>query len=267
MYISFFQTANSRSGFSDYKVMSHMEWTDKSGTAQVSDIVLTISNWHYNRDTLKDAVAPYCKLENVMVTLKLSSSVFEPPTAPTGGVTADDPEPPATEETSSNSGDKTFVSSDGDVYYFDRNGCIIPYVAFHQLLANEEFAKYLEEVKVRYDSKFGPEKKGPSTPPPVPSEDLAKIREEKKRKLAMLYGRNRKRPAINFADDDDVNCVGDKKGDDDDVDDDDDDDNDDDGKNQKPNSPISSQYPDEYPFEPEPETSATKAGRKRGQKK
>jgi hypothetical protein len=247
-----------------------MEWTDKSGTAQVSDIVLTISNWHYNRDTLKDAVAPYCKLENVMVTLKLSSSVFEPPTAPTGGVTADDPEPPATEETSSNSGDKTFVSSDGDVYYFDRNGCIIPYVAFHQLLANEEFAKYLEEVKVRYDSKTGPEKKGPSTPPPVPTEDLAKIREEKKRKLAMLYGRNRKRPAINFADDDDVDCVGDKKGgggyDDDDDDDDVDDDNDD-GKNQKPNSPISSQYPDDYYLEPEPETSVTKSGRKRGQKK
>ena len=238
-----------------------MEWTDKNGTRQVSDIVLTISNWHYNRDTLKDSVAPYCKLENVMVTLKLSSSVFEPPTAPTGGVTADDPEAPATEETSSNSGDKTFVTSDGDVYYFDRNGCIIPYVAFHQLLANEEFAKYLEEVKVRYDSKTGPDKKGPSTPPPpMSTEDSAKIREEKKRKLAMLYGRNRKIPAINFAEDDDVDYNADGN-------DDNDDDDDNDGKNQKPNSPISSQYPDDYPFAPEPETSATKAGRKRGQKK
>jgi len=214
----YFQTANSRSGFSDYKIISHLDWHDKNGTAQVTDIVLTISNWHFNRDTLKDNVAPFCKLENIMVTLKLSSSVFEPSTSPTGGVTAEDgeqPRPAGTDEAGSNSGEKAYTSPEGDVFFFDKNGCIVPFVAFNQLLDSEQLQTYLTDLKCKFETKPG--QKGPSTPMPSADEDdeelVTKKRLERKRRIRMLYAQNKKK-APEFAND----------GDDDDEEDDDDND-------------------------------------------
>ena len=212
----YFQTANSRSGFSDYKIISHLDWHDKNGTAQVTDIVLTISNWHFNRDTLKDNVAPFCKLENIMVTLKLSSSVFEPSTSPTGGVTAEDgeqPRPAGTDEAGSNSGEKAYTSPEGDVFFFDKNGCIVPFGAFNQLLDSEQLQNYLTDLKCKFETKPG--QRGPSTPMPSADEDdeelVTKKRLERKRRIRMLYAQNKKK-APEFAND----------GDDDDEDDDED---------------------------------------------
>jgi len=167
--------------------------------AQVTVIVLTISNWHFNRDTLKEAVGPTCKMENVMVTLKLSSLVFEPSKTPTGGVTAEDGEaqPAGAEKDKIISiGEKAYMSSDGDVFYFDKNGCIIPFVAFNQLLDSEQLESYLIALKKKYEAKpfF---LRVPSTPAASKNneEDLESARKkrlERKRKLAMLYSKNKK---------------------------------------------------------------------------
>jgi hypothetical protein len=212
-----FQTANSRSGFSDYKVLSHMTWTDKNGVAQNSKIVLTVSNWHFNRDTLKDPIGPTCRIENVMVTLKLSSSVFEAGIVtgpPAGGSTNESDVAGEKDDSSSHGGDKAVVSRSGDVFHFDKNGCIIPYAAFVELLNDTEFEEYLEAVKAKYNSKEGQSVPLPEAATSKPSSasfrelDDDELRElktnlSKKRKLNMIYGRGGKRtPAIEFANDD-----------------------------------------------------------------
>ena len=152
-----------------------------------------------------------------MVTLKLSSSVFEPSTSPTGGVTAEDgeqPRPAGVDEAGSNSGEKAYTSPEGDVFFFDKNGCIIPYVAFNQLLDSEQLQAYLTELKCKFESKSG--QRGPSTPMPSGDEEdeevARKKKAERKRKLTMLYAKSKKK-APEFAND----------GDDDEDDDDDDD--------------------------------------------
>jgi hypothetical protein len=250
-----------------------LDWHDKDGTAQVTDIVLTISNWHFNRDTLKDSVAPFCKLENIMVTLKLSSSVFEPSTSPTGGVTAEDgeqPRPAGTDEAGSNSGEKAYTSPEGDVFFFDKNGIIIPYVAFNQLLDSEQLQAYLTELKCKFESKS--DQRGPSTPMPSgdeEDEELArKKKAERKRRLTMLYAKNKKK-AVDFAND----------GDDDDDDEDDDADDDDGKENEKDpryyaTLDLNAIQTQEMPLFDEPLTEdlpppppPTKGNRKRGGKK
>ena len=211
-----FQTANSRSAFSDYKVISHLDWCDKNGTAQVTDIVLTISNWHFNRDTLKEAVGPTCKMENVMVTLKLSSSVFEPSTTPTGGVTAEDGEaqPAGAEKDEIGSiGEKAYTSSDGDVFYFDKNGCIIPFVAFNQLLDSEQFESYLVALKKKFEAKPS-FLRGPSTPVGSENdeEDLESVRKKRLARKRMLYSKSKKN--IEYVDEDGNDDNGDSDDDD-----------------------------------------------------
>ncbi len=262
-----FQTANSRSAFSDYKVISHLDWCDKNGTAQVTDIVLTISNWHFNRDTLKEAVGPTCKMENVMVTLKLSSSVFEPSTTPTGGVTAEDGEaqPAGAEKDEIGSiGEKAYTSSDGDVFYFDKNGCIIPFVAFNQLLDSDQLESYLAALKKKFEAKPS-FLRGPSTPAGSENdeEDLESVRKkrlERKRKLNMLYSKNKKN--IEYVDED---------GNDDGDDDDDGDDGDENQRNSNdyPHnmSGSGSQIPPLFEDPEDTGVSTTKATRKRPGKK
>ena len=187
-----------------------MVWNDKNGIAQNSKIVLTISNWHFNRDTLKDAVGPTCKMENVMVTLKLSSSVFEgnnTPAAAAGGSNNDADVAGDKDDSSSNGGDRAVVSRNGDVFHFDKNGSIIPYPAFIELLDDQDFEEYLKLVKSKYYSKESEEKSGPKTPPAdnfreLDDEELTDLKNKlaRKRKLDMIYGRGGKKAgAIEFA--------------------------------------------------------------------
>ena len=187
-----------------------MVWTDKSGIAQNSKIVLTISNWHFNRDTLKDAVGPTCKIENVMVTLKLSSSVFEASNSTAGAASGSSNETELAgekDDSSSNGGDRAVVSRSGDVFHFDKNGCIIPFPAFIELLDDKEFEDYLRHVKDKYNSKES-ETTGPKTPPRLSSDNFRELDDNelndlktslaKKHKMNVIYGRAKK-AAIEFA--------------------------------------------------------------------
>jgi len=127
-----------------------MTWEDKNKVAQCSKIVVTVSNWHFNRNTLKEEKAPVCKLEHLMVTLKLSSTIFE---SGLGGATAaaaggDDvggggsssstyiEATPAVSLPGAvlNGGGGRATSQSGETYFFDKNGAIIPYSAFVALL-------------------------------------------------------------------------------------------------------------------------------------
>ena len=158
-FFIFLQTKNDRSAFSDYKTISSMNWQDKNNVTQSSKFVVTVSNWHFNRNTLKMEKAPVCKLEHIMVTLKLASTVFEATEANSNSGGA---------ATSSKSGEESpekelgspgaaaastsgaVTSKTGETYTFDRNGAIIPYSAFVSLLDAPEFQKYLAQVKKQY---------------------------------------------------------------------------------------------------------------------
>ena len=152
------QTKNDRSGFSDYKTLSCMTWEDKNKVPQCSKIVVTVSNWHFNRNTLKQEKAPICKLENVMVTLKLSSTVFEsgtPASAAADDVGSADDVTPAVSSpgAATNGSGGAATSQSGETYNFDKNGAIIPYSAFVSLLDSEDFQDYLRTVKRLYKGK------------------------------------------------------------------------------------------------------------------
>jgi hypothetical protein len=205
-----------------------MTWCDKNGVAQTSKIVVTISNWHFNRNTLKEPIAPTCKLENVMITLKLSSTVFESPANLASGSysasteeknsSSDQPSQPTPDIEDSNSaaGGRVVISKTGDTFFFDKNGCIIPYAAFLSLLDNHDFHNYLEKVKEKFNSRV----KDPNIPPAPPSSEIGELEEEgevedpdaettnlnknlaKKRKLNMIYGRKKRLPALQFLNDD-----------------------------------------------------------------
>ena len=135
-----------------------MTWDDRNKISQCSKLVVTVSNWHFNRNTLKDIKAPVCKLENVMVTLKLSSTVFESGDGSNGatGQPGKDGDAEATPAVSSspgaatNGGGGAATSQSGEVYHFDKNGAIIPYAAFVALLDSEAFHDYLFSLKRLY---------------------------------------------------------------------------------------------------------------------
>ena len=156
----FIQTANDRSAFSDYKTISTMNWDDKNKVAQCSKIVVTVSNWHFNRDHLKDEKAPVCELKNIMITLKLSSTIFETNGAPPAAAAESIPEVPeksnsdsplaASPGTAAANAGGTVTSRTGEHYFFDRNGAIIPYSAFLALIDSEDFQNYLAKVKDVY---------------------------------------------------------------------------------------------------------------------
>jgi len=122
-------------------------------------------------------------MENVMVTLKLSLSVFEPSTTPMGGVTAEDGEAQpagAEKDETSSIGEKAYTSSDGDIFYFNKSGCIIPFVAFNQLLNSKQLESYLIALKKKYEAKPS-FPRGPSTP--VASENEEKDPESAPKKI------------------------------------------------------------------------------------
>jgi hypothetical protein len=182
-------------------------------------MVVTVSNWHFNRNTLKDEKAPLCKLENVMVTLKLSSTLFEAggtssSAAAAAAAAADDSLENMTPAVSSSPGAAangeggTVQSQSGESYFFDRNGAIIPYSAFVALLDSEDFQDYLKTVKQLYNGKKI------ETPVLVSldddhddDDDDVGVRSKKRRNDAvkkMRYGKAKKTIAFVSDDEDDI---------------------------------------------------------------
>ena len=149
-----------------------MTWEDKNKVPQCSKLVVTVSNWHFNRNTLKEEKAPVCKLEHVMVTLKLSSTVFESGLGGASGSAAAADDVGSTDSTpavsspgaATNGGGGAATSQSGETYFFDKNGAIIPYSAFVALLDSEALHDYLKTVKRLY--KGNECKKTPPPPPP-----------------------------------------------------------------------------------------------------
>ena len=137
-------------------------------------MVVTVSNWHFNRNTLKLDKAPTCKLEDVMVTLKLSSTVFFENEGGTPVVATAANEPDTTLPTSpgaaaaANSDGGAVQHSNGESYFFDRNGAIIPYSAFVALLDSEKFDDYLQAL---YKLREGKAYQAPITVPDDTDED------------------------------------------------------------------------------------------------
>ena len=135
---SFFQN---RSHFSDYSVLSRIEFKDKKGVHQESQYVLICSNWHFVRNHQEVRNCPPCSPEDCNISLKLSSTAFR--SAPT--------------ELSKAGGFlETEIRNDED-YCFDKNGVIIPYPAFISLLQDKRFTQeYLPLVKKEFERVCGP---------------------------------------------------------------------------------------------------------------
>ena len=151
-----------------------MTWEDKNKKSQCTKMVVTVSNWHFNRNTLKLDKAPTCKLEDIMVTLKLSSTVFFENEGGTPVVATTANEPDTTLPTSpgaaaaANSDGGAVQHSNGESYFFDRNGAIIPYSAFVALLDSEKFDDYLRAL---YKLREGKAYLSPITVPDDTDED------------------------------------------------------------------------------------------------
>lgn len=101
-----------------------------------TEMILTISNWHFVRDNVNKPKVPPCTPDDCTIGFKLSSTVFR-----SGG------DSPTTEgETNPETGEKM---------YFDRNGALIPYAAFKVLIQSADLAVYMEQVKTLYEKDVG----------------------------------------------------------------------------------------------------------------
>ena len=99
-----------------------------------TDLILTLSNWHFVRDNVNKPIMPPCTPDDCTIGLKLSSTVFR-----SGDSSADGETNPET----------------GERLYFDRNGALIPYAAFKVLIQSEQMTVYMEQVKKQYEKDVG----------------------------------------------------------------------------------------------------------------
>ena len=117
-----------RSAITDNTPISVYEYNDKSGKKQISKFVLSISNWHFVRDSqlLKDC--PTCYPKDCMVSLKFSSTTFK---------------------TLENAQEPAEIG-----YFFDRNGLAVPYAIFIYLLRHEQFTvDFCDLVKLEFENR------------------------------------------------------------------------------------------------------------------
>jgi hypothetical protein len=182
-----------------------MNWQDKNGVTQSSKFVVTVSNWHFNRNTLKQEKAPVCKLEHIMITLKLASTVFEATETTSNSAGAgssktgeESPEKELGSPGASAAGPASGAvkSQTGETYTFDKNGAIIPYAAFVSLLDAPDFQKYLAQVKKQYrrDRPTSDEKNADSSC--EGTEDLVSSDEDEEEAKARAFLAQRKRKVI-----------------------------------------------------------------------
>lgn len=130
------QNASTRSPFSDYTVISSHSFVDRQGKNQESELILTVSNWHFNRDTMSQKEGVRCCPEDCIISLKLASTTFK-------GASQASVE------------DSNCYLVDDHNYSFDRHGVAIPYSAFVSLMDNKDFTDYLVQVKDRYEQAAG----------------------------------------------------------------------------------------------------------------
>jgi hypothetical protein len=198
-----------------------MTWDDKNNKAQCTKTVVTVSNWHFNRNTLKNEKAPTCKLEDIMVTLKLSSTVFfesEGGTPVVAAANADE-QPDSTLPTSpgaavaAHSDGGSVQHTNGESYFFDRNGAIIPYSAFIALLDSDTFEQYLKTIyRLREGKPYCPpvtvaddSNDGNDSDVVVDEDDEEEFETAAKRRKRSDFVKNlrKSKKAINFVDDED----------------------------------------------------------------
>ena len=99
-------------------------------------MILTVANWHFNRDTLTQKEGVRCFLDDCVISLKLASTTFK--------------------GASQASVEDTNCHLVGDHNYsFDRHGVAIPYSAFVSLIDNNDFIAYLVGVKEKYEQVVG----------------------------------------------------------------------------------------------------------------
>lgn len=133
-----------------------------------------------------------------MVTLKLSSSVFESPSSPSvaAGATDDGADLAEKDDGSSSSG-RAVTSQQGEIFHFDKNGCIIPYAAFVALIENLKFEEYLKRVKNRFNYREPSEEI--TAPPNTEGEEEEEEEEDRRKRKKMLYSK-KKRPVFEYGD-------------------------------------------------------------------
>ena len=154
----FFQPLHDRSSFSHYEVLaSHTsKGKGKDDKPIISQLILSISNWHFNRDKQYLKYGPKCRPEDVCVSIKLSSTAFASgtETGPSFNAAA----AAATDETVDLGDDLSSTastSSDDSQYSFDKNGVIIPYFAFVSLMDDSNFHNYLKKVLEKFEETEG----------------------------------------------------------------------------------------------------------------
>lgn len=151
------QPHHDRSSFSKYEILASHELKDKDDRSIHSQIVLSISNWHFNRDKQYLKFGPTCRAEDVCVSIKLSSSAFLS-VAEAGPTTINLSDEGANQEASDDVSVTAApaVGTDDSVFNFDKNGVIIPYSAFVSLMDDENFQKYLKLVVSKFEETEGP---------------------------------------------------------------------------------------------------------------
>ena len=99
-----------------------------------TDLVITVSNWHFNRDAQKNPDEIECRPSDCTVGLKFSSTEFAlKRTTPVGN-----------------------PSKVGSEYIFDKCGLSLSYSAFAQLLSDKYFVStFMTDVRQRYEEKEG----------------------------------------------------------------------------------------------------------------
>jgi hypothetical protein len=196
---------------------------DKDDKPIHSQIILSISNWHFNRDQQHLKYGPHCRPEDVCISLKLSSTAFAPSSevGPSFSTNIDD-----TAETADDISTSATSLTDDSCFNFDKNGVIIPYFAFVSLMDDPNFQLYLKKVVTKFEETEGPLSRLFSDEDQVEEEAAAAVEEEEEEELFLNKIKKKKKVVATIRDDDD---------------DDDDEEEEDDGTNNKrkrPNTPM-----------------------------
>lgn len=135
------QTMHTRSHYSDYTVIAtHMfkQKRDNVEKTHTSELVLIINNWHFVKDTHTKTVVPPCRPDDCSVQIKISSTVFK-----------------SEAQLLSSGSDLLDTNETGEEFFFDKNGTIIPFPAFKELITSKDFQFYLKKVKEQFDEDSG----------------------------------------------------------------------------------------------------------------
>lgn len=132
---------HTRSHYSDYTVIaSHMFRQKRDGVdkTHTSELVLIINNWHFVKDNHTKTHVPPCRPDDCSVQIKISSTVFKSESQLLAG-----------------GSDLVEAADNGEQFFFDKNGIIVPYSAFKDLLTDVDFQQYLGRVQQQFEEDSG----------------------------------------------------------------------------------------------------------------